>query len=239
MSESARCSKSTASTRITARATSYAASRSRSRPARSSRCSVSTAPARRRRCAASSASLRRAPVRSNSRELRREGMPTTASRNGHRLCPRRPLNVCGADDARRRCSSRNGVGNKDGWTIDRASSAFQSSSNCGRENRASFPAGNKKCSRSVGPSSGIPTYCWSTSRRRAGSDHRRRGLQNDRGIADHGVSILLVEQNALMALKASQRAYVIDDGRIVYEGAAVDLRADRARVRDLMGLATA
>ncbi len=58
-------------------------------------------------------------------------------------------------------------------------------------------------------------------------------------LRNHGVSILLVEQNALMALKAAQRAYVIDDGRIVYEGAAVDLRADRARVRDLMGLATA
>jgi len=58
-------------------------------------------------------------------------------------------------------------------------------------------------------------------------------------LRNHGVSILLVEQNALMALKAAQRAYVIDDGRIVFEGAAAELRADRARVRDLMGLATA
>jgi branched-chain amino acid transport system ATP-binding protein len=58
-------------------------------------------------------------------------------------------------------------------------------------------------------------------------------------LRNHGVSILLVEQNALMALKAAQRAYVIDDGRIVYEGPAAELRADRARVRDLMGLATA
>jgi branched-chain amino acid transport system ATP-binding protein len=58
-------------------------------------------------------------------------------------------------------------------------------------------------------------------------------------LRTHGVSILLVEQNALMALKAAQRAYVIDDGRIVYEGAAAELRADRPRVRQLMGLATA
>jgi branched-chain amino acid transport system ATP-binding protein len=58
-------------------------------------------------------------------------------------------------------------------------------------------------------------------------------------LRNHGVSILLVEQNALMALKAAQRAYIIDDGRIVYEGASADLRADRARVRELMGLATA
>ena len=55
----------------------------------------------------------------------------------------------------------------------------------------------------------------------------------------HGVSILLVEQNAALALRAAQRAYVIDDGRIVFDGEAEQLRADRARVRELMGLATA
>ncbi|MBV8423755.1 MAG: ABC transporter ATP-binding protein [Candidatus Eremiobacteraeota bacterium] len=57
-------------------------------------------------------------------------------------------------------------------------------------------------------------------------------------LRSHGVSILLVEQNAIMALKAAQRAYVIDDGRIVYDGDAAQLRADRERVRQLMGLAT-
>jgi len=55
----------------------------------------------------------------------------------------------------------------------------------------------------------------------------------------HGVSILLVEQNAAMALRAAQRAYVIDDGCIVYDGDATHLREDRKRVRELMGLATA
>ena len=58
-------------------------------------------------------------------------------------------------------------------------------------------------------------------------------------LREHGVSILLVEQNAIMALHASQRAYVIDDGRIVYDGDSERLRADRERVRTLMGLATA
>jgi len=58
-------------------------------------------------------------------------------------------------------------------------------------------------------------------------------------LREHGVSILLVEQNAIMALHASQRAYVIDDGRIVYDGDAEHLRADRERVRTIMGLATA
>ncbi|MGA2395909.1 MAG: ABC transporter ATP-binding protein [Candidatus Lustribacter sp.] len=51
-----------------------------------------------------------------------------------------------------------------------------------------------------------------------------------------GVSILLVEQNALLALKVADRAYVLDAGRIVYDGEAEHLRADRERVRTLMGL---
>ena len=55
----------------------------------------------------------------------------------------------------------------------------------------------------------------------------------------HGVAILLVEQNALLALKVSTRAYVLDDGRVVYDGPSSDLVNDRERVRDLMGLTDA
>jgi branched-chain amino acid transport system ATP-binding protein len=51
-----------------------------------------------------------------------------------------------------------------------------------------------------------------------------------------GVSILLVEQNALLALKLADRAYVMDEGRIVYEGNADQLRSDRERIRTLTGL---
>jgi branched-chain amino acid transport system ATP-binding protein len=51
-----------------------------------------------------------------------------------------------------------------------------------------------------------------------------------------GTAILLVEQNALLALKLADRAYVLDSGRIVYDGAAAELLADQARVRTLMGM---
>ncbi|HEY6233993.1 MAG TPA: ABC transporter ATP-binding protein [Candidatus Elarobacter sp.] len=51
-----------------------------------------------------------------------------------------------------------------------------------------------------------------------------------------GVSILLVEQNALLALKIADRAYVLDSGRIVHTGAAAELAADQNRIRTLMGL---
>jgi branched-chain amino acid transport system ATP-binding protein len=52
----------------------------------------------------------------------------------------------------------------------------------------------------------------------------------------HGVSILLVEQNALLALKISSRAYVLDGGRVVCDCPSVDLVNNRQRVRTLMGL---
>ena len=54
-----------------------------------------------------------------------------------------------------------------------------------------------------------------------------------------GVAILIVEQNALLALKISNRAYVLDSGRIVHAGPAAELAADRDRIRTLMGLEVA
>ena len=42
-----------------------------------------------------------------------------------------------------------------------------------------------------------------------------------------GVTILLVEQNVKMALSISHRAYVIDQGKIHFSGAASDVLADR------------
>jgi branched-chain amino acid transport system ATP-binding protein len=43
-------------------------------------------------------------------------------------------------------------------------------------------------------------------------------------INSQGTSILLVEQNALMALSISNRAYVLETGRIVLEGNAEDVK---------------
>jgi len=58
-------------------------------------------------------------------------------------------------------------------------------------------------------------------------------------LKSRGTAILLVEQNALLALRIADRAYVLDSGRIVYDGAAAELAADRDRVRTLMGLEAA
>ena len=45
-----------------------------------------------------------------------------------------------------------------------------------------------------------------------------------RTIADSGIGILLIEQFATVALGLANRAYIMNGGRIEYEGAASELR---------------
>jgi branched-chain amino acid transport system ATP-binding protein len=52
---------------------------------------------------------------------------------------------------------------------------------------------------------------------------------------DEGISILLVEQNVRAAVAIADRAYVLDDGRMVYSGPAAEFAADEERVRALAG----
>ncbi|HVL34687.1 MAG TPA: ABC transporter ATP-binding protein, partial [Burkholderiales bacterium] len=47
-----------------------------------------------------------------------------------------------------------------------------------------------------------------------------------RDIARRGVTILLVEQNALLALQAASRGYVMESGAITLSGPAQALLAD-------------
>jgi branched-chain amino acid transport system ATP-binding protein len=55
-------------------------------------------------------------------------------------------------------------------------------------------------------------------------------------VRDEGVGVLLVEQNAQMALDVSSRAYLLAEGRVVMEGAARDL-ADSPEIRStVLGL---
>jgi branched-chain amino acid transport system ATP-binding protein len=55
-------------------------------------------------------------------------------------------------------------------------------------------------------------------------------------VRDEGVGVLLVEQNAQMALDVSSRAYLLAEGRVVLEGAARDL-ADSPQIRStVLGL---
>ena len=55
-------------------------------------------------------------------------------------------------------------------------------------------------------------------------------------LKDAGVSALVVEQNASTALQVSDRAYVMDRGRIVHEGPAADLLADDSLRMGLLGV---
>lgn len=51
-----------------------------------------------------------------------------------------------------------------------------------------------------------------------------------------GISVLVVEQNAVSALEVADRVYVMDQGRIVHGGAARDLLHDAAARERLLGI---
>ena len=56
-------------------------------------------------------------------------------------------------------------------------------------------------------------------------------------LRKEGMSILLVEQNVRAAVRIADVAYVLDDGRVVYEGPAAELAVDEERLRALAGAA--
>ncbi len=47
-----------------------------------------------------------------------------------------------------------------------------------------------------------------------------------KGLNKNGLTVLLVEQNALIALEMAQRAYVLEGGKITMEGRGIDLLQD-------------
>jgi len=50
-----------------------------------------------------------------------------------------------------------------------------------------------------------------------------------------GISVLLVEQNVRVAVEVADRAYVLDDGKVVWAGPAAEFAKDEERVRALAG----
>ncbi|SFR46969.1 ABC transporter ATP-binding protein [Halogeometricum limi] len=55
-------------------------------------------------------------------------------------------------------------------------------------------------------------------------------------ISEDGTTILLVEQNAAAAIKLADRAYVVDQGQIVFDGTAEELREDEATRERYLGV---
>jgi branched-chain amino acid transport system ATP-binding protein len=62
-----------------------------------------------------------------------------------------------------------------------------------------------------------------------------RGLEAARRIADTGVGVLLVEQNAIGALEVADRAAVLERGRLVLAGTAAELRTHPQVLQSFLG----
>jgi branched-chain amino acid transport system ATP-binding protein len=60
-------------------------------------------------------------------------------------------------------------------------------------------------------------------------------MQVVRAMRDEGLSVLLVEQNVPLSLGIADRAYILDDGKVVYSGTAAELAANHELVEKLAG----
>jgi branched-chain amino acid transport system ATP-binding protein len=56
-----------------------------------------------------------------------------------------------------------------------------------------------------------------------------------RSMREEGLSVLLVEQNVPLSLAIADRAYILDDGKVVYSGTATELAANHDLVEKLAG----
>src|SRR5262249_26975029 len=56
-----------------------------------------------------------------------------------------------------------------------------------------------------------------------------------KSMRQEGISVLLVEQNVRAAVEIADRAYVLDDGKVVFSGLAAEFAKDEQRVRALAG----
>jgi branched-chain amino acid transport system ATP-binding protein len=63
----------------------------------------------------------------------------------------------------------------------------------------------------------------------------REVIEIVRRMRGEGVSVLLIEQNAPLSLSVADRAYVLDNGKVVYSGEAAELLRDRELVDKLAG----
>ena len=115
------------------------------------------------------------------------------------------------------------------------SSCFRGSPNANRSWAASFPAANRRCCRSRPlllnprimlldePSQGLAPLIV------------REVMQVVRRMREEGLSVLLIEQNAPLSLSIADRAYILDDGKVVYSGSAAELAKDTELVNKLAG----
>jgi branched-chain amino acid transport system ATP-binding protein len=57
-----------------------------------------------------------------------------------------------------------------------------------------------------------------------------------KSINQQGIALLLVEQNVVQSLEVAGRAYVLDNGAIVLQGSAADVRNDPNLKRAYLGM---
>jgi len=56
------------------------------------------------------------------------------------------------------------------------------------------------------------------------------------GLNREGITVLLVEQNARLALAIAHRAYLLEQGKVAFQGTAAEVAANEAISRAYLGI---
>ena len=122
-------------------------------------------------------------------------------------------------------------------TWSACSSSSRSSASGGGRSRARSPAASSRCWRWRAPSCWGRASCSSTSRRWAWRPWwcARSSASCAPSTRSRGVSILLVEQNASLALDLADHVFLLETGRVVLAGTSDVLRSDDAIRRSYLG----
>jgi branched-chain amino acid transport system ATP-binding protein len=122
---------------------------------------------------------------------------------------------------------KGGGGGRDGWTLDRIYEHFPKLRDIGDRNGDVLSGGEQQMLTIARTLMGNPDLVL--------LDEPTEGLapimiaevmKIIRELKDKGETILLVEQNSTLALSVSQRAYILENGHVVYSGPAAELAAN-------------
>ena len=123
-----------------------------------------------------------------------------------------------------------------GWNLERVYALFPRLRER-RSQRARTLSGGEQQMLAIGRGAddqpGLPDHGRAV--RGAGADHHPGGVGSDRKLKEEGLSILLVEQNAALALKLVDYVHVMSKGQVVYSARPEELRANDESQIQLFG----
>jgi branched-chain amino acid transport system ATP-binding protein len=132
---------------------------------------------------------------------------------------------------------KKGNGKDQGWTLDRIFSHFPKLQDLARHKGDTLSGGEQQMLSIARTLMGNPDLILLDEPSEGLAPLIVKEVMNIiQGLAATDMTTMLVEQNAILALRVCSRVYVLDDGKTAYEAQAQELVADEALKKRLLGI---